>query len=100
MHHVQCMVLRICRRLDAIGRAMEFPEDKRKLSTGKSLIKYFCTPCARTKRNGGRTRNLPGHAPDKWKLFKEYCGQDVATEREIKNRLAEYPVPAFEHQYG
>ena len=84
--------------LDAIGRAMEFPEDKRKLSTGKSLIKFFCTPCARTKRNGGRTRNLPGHAPDKWKLFKEYCGQDVVTEREIKNRLAEYPVPAFEHQ--
>lgn len=84
--------------LGAIGQAMQFPEDKRKMSEGKALIKYFCSPCARTKRNGGRTRNYPDHAPDKWKLFKEYCAQDVVTEREIKRQLEPYLVPEFEHQ--
>ena len=84
--------------LGAIGQAMQFPEDKRKMSEGKALIKYFCSPCARTKRNGGRTRNLPDHDPDKWKLFKEYCKQDVVTEREIKKQLDPYPLPEFEHR--
>lgn len=84
--------------LGAVGQAMEFSEDKRKMSEGKALIKYFCSPCARTKRNGGRTRNLPEHAPEKWKLFKDYCMQDVVTEREIKRNLDPYLVPEFEHQ--
>ena len=55
--------------LDAVGRAMQFPEDQRKMAEGKALIRYFCTPCAPTKRNGGRTRNLPEHSPEKWDLF-------------------------------
>lgn len=79
--------------LDAIGKAMELPQDKQKLATGKALIRYFCKPCAQTKANGNRTRNLPHHDPEKWALFKEYNAQDVVTEVEIGARLFAYPVP-------
>jgi len=79
--------------LEATGRALGLPEDKRKLNTGKALIRYFCTPCAPSKANGGRTRNLPQHDPAKWELFKEYNRQDVVTEMEIARRLVSYPVP-------
>lgn len=81
--------------LDAAGRAMGLPEDKKKLTTGKALIRYFCVPCKPSNANGNRTRNLPKHDPDKWKLFKEYNGQDVVTEMEIDRRLSAFPVPAF-----
>lgn len=81
--------------LDAAGRAMGLPEDKKKLTTGKALIRYFCVPCKPSKANGNRTRNLPKHDPAKWKLFKEYNGQDVVTEMEIDRRLSAFPVPAF-----
>lgn len=84
--------------LDAVGKAMNFPDDKRKMAEGKALIRYFCIPCAATKTNGGRRRNLPDHDPAKWKLFKEYCRQDVVTEREIKRRLSAHPVPTAEWQ--
>lgn len=83
--------------LDAVGKAMQFGSDKRKMAEGKALIKYFCTPCARTKRNGGRTRNYYHHDTEKWDLFKEYCKQDVVTERAINQQLASYPVPESEH---
>jgi len=79
--------------LEATGRALGLPEDKRKLNIGKALIRYFCTPCAPSKANGGRTRNLPQHDPAKWELFKEYNRQDVVTEMEIARRLVSYPVP-------
>lgn len=81
--------------LDAAGRAMGLPEDKKKLTTGKALIRYFCVPCKPSNANGNRTRNLPKHDPVKWKLFKEYNGQDVVTEMEIDRRLSAFPVPAF-----
>lgn len=86
--------------LDACGRALELPQDKRKLATGKALIRYFCVPCTPTKSNGGRTRNLPQHDPEKWELFKTYNGQDVVTEMEIERRLSSYPVPdEVQHQW-
>lgn len=81
--------------LDAAGKAMGLPEDKKKLATGKALIRYFCVPCKPSNANGNRTRNLPRHDPDKWKLFKEYNGQDVVTEMEIDRRLSAFSVPAF-----
>lgn len=81
--------------LDAAGKAMGLPEDKKKLATGKALIRYFCVPCKPSNANGNRTRNLPRHAPAKWTLFKEYNGQDVVTEMEIDRRLSAFPVPAF-----
>ena len=81
--------------LDAAGKAMGLPEDKKKLATGKALIRYFCVPCKPSNANGNRTRNLPRHDPAKWTLFKEYNGQDVVTEMEIDRRLSAFPVPAF-----
>lgn len=81
--------------LDAAGKAMGLPEDKKKLATGKALIRYFCVPCKPSNTNGNRTRNLPQHDPAKWALFKEYNGQDVVTEMEIERRLSAFPVPAF-----
>ena len=67
--------------------------EKQKLAEGKDLIKYFCQPCAPTKSNGQRTRNLPKHAPDKWLTFKKYNIRDVETEMSIQARLLKYPVP-------
>ena len=81
--------------LEATGRALGLAEDKRKLNTGKALIRYFCVPCAPSKANGMRTRNYPHHNPERWQLFKEYCCQDVVTEMEIERRLSAIPVPDF-----
>lgn len=82
--------------LDTTGKAIGLPQDKRKLATGKALIRYFCVPCKPTKNNGRRTWNLPKHAPEKWELFKEYCKQDVVTESAILRRLDAFPVPEEE----
>lgn len=84
--------------LDATGKAIGLPQDKQKLTVGKALIRYFCVPCKPTKSNGGRSWNLPQHDPDKWKLFKEYCMQDVITENEILRRLSQFPMPAEEQR--
>lgn len=84
--------------LDATGKAIGLPQEKQKLATGKALIRYFCTPCRPTKANGGRTWNLPKHAPEKWELFKEYCGQDVVTEKAILRRLELFPMPDEEEK--
>lgn len=83
-------------KLALIGPALGMPQDKQKMAEGKALIKYFCVPCAPTKRNGGRTRNLPQHDPAKWDLFKTYNKQDVVTEREAGRILSGYPVPPDE----
>lgn len=82
--------------LDATGKAIGLPQDKQKLAVGKALIRYFCVPCRATKSNGGRSWNEPWHAPEKWELFKGYCGQDVVTEKEIQRRLELFPVPEEE----
>ncbi len=84
--------------LKAIGDAMGLAEDKKKLLTGKALIRYFCVPCKPTKSNGGRTRNLPKHDEEKWKLFKAYNIQDVVTEIEIKNKLNKVSFPQSEQK--
>lgn len=67
--------------------------DKQKLTEGKELIRYFCSPCKPTATNGGRTRNLPEHAPDKWAAFKAYNHRDVEVELSIQERLSKFPVP-------
>ena len=84
--------------LDAVGRAMGFPKDKRKMAEGKALIRYFCHPCAPTKGNGGRVRNLPEHSPERWEIFKDYCIRDVEAEREIERRLKRYLMPDQERR--
>ena len=79
--------------LEGVGAVLGL--EKQKLSEGKDLIRYFCKPCTPTQSNGGRTRNLPHHAPDKWSLFKSYNLRDVETEMEIQKRLSKFPVPDF-----
>lgn len=84
--------------LEKTGEAMGIAEEKKKLMTGKALIRYFCQPCKPTKSNGGRTRNLPHHDPDKWDLFKEYNIQDVEAEYAIDQKIKAFPVPDEEWQ--
>ena len=67
--------------------------EEQKLKEGKDLIRYFCVPCKATKANSGRTRNLPGHDPEKWRRFKAYNKRDVESEMSIQKRLSRYPVP-------
>ena len=82
--------------LDSAGAALQLQDQKMK--EGKSLISYFCKPCKPTIANGGRTRNLPEHAPDKWELFKEYCARDVEVEQAIYFRLHKYPITDLERR--
>ena len=82
--------------LDAVGEALNLPQQK--LREGKALINYFCKPCKPTIANGGRTRNLPHHAPDKWERFKEYAKMDVVAMREIHHMLRRFPIPDWERK--
>ena len=79
--------------LAGVGTVLKL--EKQKLETGKDLIKFFCQPCAPTKSNGGRTRNRPGDAPEKWAMFKSYNLRDVETEMSIQEKLSRFPVPDF-----
>ncbi|MCD3389056.1 DNA polymerase [Streptococcus equi subsp. zooepidemicus] len=79
--------------LEGVGAVLGLKEQKMK--EGKDLIRYFCVPCKPTKTNGGRTRNLPHHAPDKWATFKAYNKRDVEVEMGIKEKLHKFPVPDF-----
>ena len=82
--------------LDEASKALGTAEKKD--GEGKALIRYFCIPCKPTKANGGRTRNLPHHAPEKWAKFIEYCKQDVVTEQAITEELAWVELPEVEHR--
>lgn len=77
--------------LEGVGAVLNL--DNQKMKEGRELIRYFCIPCKETKANGGRTRNLPQHAPEKWNLFKSYNKRDVEVEMAIQQRLQKYPVP-------
>lgn len=79
--------------LEGVGSVLGL--DKQKLTSGKDLIRYFCLPCPPTKVNGGRTRNFPHHAPDKWSDFILYNKRDVEVELAIKDKLKKFPVPDF-----
>ena len=79
--------------LDGIGRVLKLTEGKMK--EGASLIQYFCRPCRPTISNGGRTRNLPLHSPDKWKVFTDYNRRDVEVEMAVQEKLSRHPVPDF-----
>lgn len=79
--------------LAKLGKALGLPQDKLKDKAGAALIRYFSVPCKPTKKNGGRTRNLPKHDPDKWFAYGMYNMQDVVTEMECYRRLSAFPVP-------
>ena len=79
--------------LAGVGAVLGLEEQK--LKEGKDLIRYFCVPCKPTKSNGGRTRNLPEHDPEKWELFKFYNRRDVEVEQSIQKKLHNFTVPDF-----
>ena len=81
-----------------VGTVIGLPEDEKKLKTGRALIRYFSIPCAPTKTNNGRTRNLPQHDMAKWNLYKEYNRQDVVTERAIRHRLERFSIAPSERK--
>ena len=88
---VQAAMLALPRSLEDVGRVLGL--DEQKMKEGKELIRYFCVPCKPTKANGGRIRNLPRHAPEKWELFKTYCKRDVDVEKSIRRKLHNFPIP-------
>ena len=93
---IKCLTMGLPGNLAGAGMALGLPEEKLKDPKGKALIQYFSKPCKPTRANGGRTRNLPQHDPDKWALYISYNRQDVVTEMEIGAKLAEYIVPQSE----
>lgn len=78
------------------GAAIVTGADKKKLTKGKELIQYFSVPCKPTVTNGGRTRNLPEHATEKWNSFKTYNLRDVEVELSIQEKLQKFPMPEEE----
>lgn len=81
----------------ALGQLSEVMNlDDKKMKVGKQLINFFCKPCKPTRANNYRTRNLPHHDPEKWALFKTYCGRDVESEREIEKTLPDVDQPEWE----
>lgn len=93
---VRCAMLGLPLSLAQAGKVLNLEDQK--MSEGKALIKYFSCPCKPTKVNGGRTRNLPEHAPDKWDTFKRYCVRDVEVEQEIRRKTLGFKIPASEHE--
>ena len=91
---VQAAVLALPRSLEDVGAVLGL--DEQKMKEGRELIRYFCVPCKPTKANGGRRRNLPCHAPEKWELFKTYCMRDVDVEKAIRRKLYKFPIPEGE----
>jgi len=91
---VQSAMLALPLSLEGVGGVLDI--QRKKLKEGTDLVRYFSIPCKPTKANGGRTRNLPEHAPEKWELFKTYCIRDVDAEREIRWKLRNFPIPGSE----
>lgn len=89
---VHAATLGLPRSLEEVGKALGLEGDLQKNKDGKALISYFCSPCKPTKKNGGRTRNLPEQEKEKWELFKEYNKQDVIAEGAIAEKLKAYPI--------
>lgn len=88
---VQSAMLALPLSLDSVGEVLNI--QRKKLKEGADLVRFFSMPCKPTKSNGGRTRNRPEDAPEKWERFKTYCIRDVDAEREIRQKLWKFPIP-------
>ena len=91
---VMASYLTLPSRLADVAVALKLSQQK--MEEGKDLIRYFSVPCKPTKINGGRTRNMPADAPEKWALYKQYNAQDVETERAVRKALEAWPLPDHE----
>ncbi|WP_409068719.1 DNA polymerase [Clostridium caseinilyticum] len=94
---VQASTLGLPLSLAGVGKVLKL--DEQKMDEGKALIRYFCTPCRVTAANGGRTRNMPKDAPEKWELFKKYNVRDVQVELAIREKLKKYPISEKEQEF-
>ncbi|MCD7752139.1 MAG: DNA polymerase [Lachnospiraceae bacterium] len=94
---VQSAMLALPLSLDSVGEVLNI--QRKKLKEGADLVRFFSMPCKPTKANGGRTRNLPEQEPEKWERFKTYCIRDVDAEREIRQKLRNYPTPESEQEF-
>ncbi|WP_039652102.1 DNA polymerase [Clostridium tyrobutyricum] len=94
---VQASMLGLPLNLEGVGKLLKLNEQK--MDEGKALIKYFCTPCRATAANGGRTRNMPEDAPEKWEIFKKYNIRDVQVELSIREKIKNYPIPEKEQEF-
>ncbi len=94
---VQAAMLALPLSLKGVGEALYL--NRKKMETGKDLIRYFCQPCQPTKANGGRTRNYPADAPEKWEQFKAYCIRDVEAEMQIRDKLKHFPISDKEQEF-
>lgn len=94
---VQAAMLALPLSLESVGAVLGL--DRQKMAEGKELIRYFCSPCKATKSNGGRERNRPEDAPEKWELFKTYCIRDVDVEKQIRAKLHKFPIPDREQEF-
>ena len=93
---VQSAMLGLPLSLDGVAQVLGL--EQQKMREGKDLIRYFSIPCKPTATNGNRTRNLPNHASEKWQLFKDYCKRDVEVERDIRAKIAKYPISQKEQE--
>lgn len=93
---VQAAMLALPLSLQGVAEALNL--DKKKMESGRELIRYFCLPCKPTKANDGRTRNRPSDAPEKWEQFKAYCIRDVEVEMQIRDKLKCFPIPDRERE--
>lgn len=91
---VKAAMLGLPLSLAKVAEVLKLPQQK--MGIGMSLIRYFCIPCKPTKANGFRTRNFPQHDIEKWRLFQKYCGQDVNTERNIRQVISAFKIPEME----
>ena len=91
---VMASYLTLPARLADVAIALKLTQQK--MEEGKDLIRYFSVPCKPTKVNGGRMRNMPADAPDKWAVYRQYNAQDVETERAVRKALEAWPLPAHE----
>ena len=91
---VMASYLTLPSRLADVAVALKLTQQK--MEEGKDLIRYFSVPCKPTKANGGRTRNMPADAPEKWAVYRQYNAQDVETERAVRKALEAWPLPEHE----
>jgi hypothetical protein len=94
---VQASMLGLPLSLEGVGKLLKLNEQK--MDEGKALIRYFCTPCRATAANGGRTRNMPEDAPEKWEIFKKYNIRDVQVELSIREKIKNYPISEKEQKF-
>ncbi|NCC40370.1 MAG: hypothetical protein EOM21_13110 [Gammaproteobacteria bacterium] len=88
-----CALVGLPRSLAQAANALGL--EQRKATEGERLIQLFSMPHARGLFRG---RVRPEEAPEDWRLFVDYCVQDVRTTMALVDRLRAY-LPQLEHDH-